>query len=91
MALPPEVHFENATLPSAVVGDEASTVLCVDAPPAKQLRAAYRGDTLQVQNLQVYVLEGGHSPLRTLPHLPTDVPLSVLTPKWEGLCLAWPE
>ena len=65
MALPPEVHFENATLPSAVVGDEASTVLCVDAPPAKQLRAAKRGNTLQVQILLVHVAEGvGHSPRR---------------------------
>ena len=47
--IPPEVHFGSATLPSHVVGDETSAVLCVDAPPAKPLRAANRGDTLQVQ------------------------------------------
>ena len=69
-ALPQEVHFENATLPSAVAGNEASTVLCVDAPPAKQLRAANRGDTLQVQILLVHVADGvGHSPRRPMKGL----------------------
>ena len=44
-------------------GDGASNVLCADAPPAKLLRAANRGDTLQVQILLVLVAEGvGHSP-----------------------------
>ena len=89
MALPPEVHFGSATLPSHVAGDEASAVLCVDAPLAKPLRAANRGDTLQVQILLVLVAECvDHSPrlpmkgARTLPHQPTDVPLPELTPEW---------
>ena len=92
MALPPEVQFGNGTLPSHVAGDEASAVLCVDAPPAKPLRAANSGDTLQVQILLVLIAEGvGHSPrlpmkgARTLPHRPTDVPLPELTPEWVGL------